>query len=188
MAKTTRNFHETAVICTQGHVLTDSLESHQEFLNYSRCSSCGSILLKNCPVCKAKISGQAFHELTYSLSNGIDIWGNSAGHRLHSERKIAGRFMRPSHCHNCGEPYSWTTAAIQEFEEIIELSEELDEPEKAIHQEKFPLLLSEQPGTISAALQISKILKPVMNTTGQALKSAVASKIVGVALSYFGWK
>ncbi|MDU2063744.1 MAG: DUF2321 domain-containing protein [Sporomusaceae bacterium] len=177
-----------AIICLSGHVIASSDEHIQAHALDTNCEICGSDLITNCPKCKFPIRGTSFHCIARQLSNGINAFGESNGSRTQITKSPIGPFKKPAHCYHCGDPYPWTEAAAREFEEIIELSDELDEVEKAILKEKFPFLISEQPGTISAALQINKILKPVMQTTGAALKSAVASKIAGSALTYLGWK
>lgn len=188
MSMAVHRYQETALICEQGHVITDSLEMHFEFKNYSHCPKCGSRLYTKCPNCQSKIFGQAFTQKTYSLANTREVWQKNTNSKLSSIIEKSGEFSCPSYCYKCGKPYPWTAAIIREFEEVIDLSDELDETEKTILKDNFPFLLQDQPGTTSATLKIAKVLTPVMNTTtGKALQSAIAGKFVGKALELLNW-
>ena len=166
----------TALICVKGHVLTSCLRDNQHFLQITYCEKCGSEIISACPSCHQEILG--CEEFEY------ESWVYKQVEAYYDENK----FSLPAYCHYCGKPYPWTEFTIQTFEEIIDMSDELDEVDKTILKEKFPQILTNSPGTSAAALRISKTLKTASNITVQALRSAVASKIVGHALELLGWK
>lgn len=159
-----RSGYDVAQICTNGHLITEYASDSSFRKNF--CSKCGHPTIINCSHCNNPIRGK------YHVPGAF----------IHSEYNI------PAFCHNCGKPYPWTTATIQEFEEIIDMDDELDIVDKTILKEKFPQLLVDSPGTSAAALRVSKTLKIAANTTVQAIRSAIASKVAGHALELLGWK
>lgn len=158
--------YDIAQICLKGHLVTSNAGSHPEHKE-TYCSKCGQSTIMQCQHCNTSIRG------AYNVP-GVICVGSS--------------FTIPAYCHSCGEPYPWTNATIREFEEIIDMADEIDDVDRAILKEKFPSLLIESTGSTAAALKLSKILKYAEFTTIQALKSAFASKLADSALELLGWK
>lgn len=67
-----------ARICSNGHLITISLERFPDAASY--CSKCGAKGVDHCPNCNAAIPGQSSYLWHYEI---------------------------PLFCHNCGEPYPW---------------------------------------------------------------------------------
>lgn len=153
-----------AQICSKGHVITTDISEER---GTPRCSYCGSPTISSCPDCGTPIRGTIrsdeiiFFDATYS---------------------------RPSYCHNCGNPYPWTSALIESFNGIIDLADELDVSDKKILKNTFPNLLVDIPETSFSALQIKKHLKAAGKDTLNALRSTVAEKCVQTLLNeLMGW-
>ena len=178
-----RTHYDTAQICAGKHLINVHSSSHPES-NLKRCSKCGQPTYTACPICNEPIRG-CKHIDFEKFTSGNMITGE-VNTRVYTYCQKEP-YEIPLYC-QCGNPYPWTSATLNEIAEIVDLSDELDEVDKAILKEKFPLLLSEQPGTISAAIRIAKILKPFAKTTGAALQAAVASKVIETVLPLLGWK
>ncbi len=164
---------DTALICRDGHILTSCLSEDSHFLEVSYCLKCRSKTISSCPHCGKKILG----------CEGVEVECARSVETYYDKTM----FKLPSYCYHCAIPYPWTDAALKEVDAIIELADELDEVDKAILKESFPNILIEGAHTVSSSLKIAKILKPLANTTGQALKSAIASKVAAKALELLGW-
>lgn len=156
---------EKALICNNGHILTDCIATDQHLLEVKYCKECGTKIISGCPSCNTEILGCEKYQYEGFMPNSVNT--GYSGYSL------------PKFCHHCGEPYPWMQAILKNLEEIIDMADELDEVDKSILKEKFPELLIESPEATAAALRISKTLKAASNTTVQALKSAAASKLVG---------
>lgn len=172
---TPRRFNETALICLQGHVVTNSLEMHAAlFKNSTFCEECGSQLIFHCPACKEPIKGQAYSEMTFSYSKGIDMWGKSLGSAHHTKSTKDGQFKRPAFCRKCGKNYPWTQMALEAAEEAIELMDELNNDDKHRFKENMKDIISETPRTTVAANIISRLLAKVAPGTGDIFRQAVS--------------
>jgi len=169
--------HEVAQICENGHLINDHAGSRQAY-NQNACCKCGKPTHTCCPDCRTYIPG-CKHEVRQISSSTNPNDRQAKTYSVVTCQKEP--YVVPLYCLNCGKPYPWTEATLNEIAEIIDMAEEgeLDEVDKAILKEKFPQILIDSTGSISAALRISKILKPVATTTGKALSSALYSKIAG---------
>ena len=97
----------TALICLNGHVLAydvDELE-HKE----PCCSQCGAKTISTCPSCGTPIKGCYVEELKIST------------------RMSPGE---PLFCHECGKPFPWMQAELDEIEALIAMSDDLTSEEK----------------------------------------------------------
>lgn len=74
-------------VCLNGHQITDSYNNHPE-LRKKFCPKCGKPTITKCPQCKSSIPGHHY-------TKGVQVLINTPV---------------PSHCHNCGEPYPWTSS------------------------------------------------------------------------------
>jgi len=75
-------WYDTALICENGHVLTDSLRSSPQFAT-KYCEKCGAKTISKCPNCNTDIRGYYHIEGVFST-----------GHK-----------KAPNYCHECGQPY-----------------------------------------------------------------------------------
>lgn len=166
---------EKALICINGHILTSCLSENRHLEPLNHCRKCGGGIVSRCSNCEVDILGCEYHEYESWATHNTDTYYHESSFEL------------PAYCHNCSNPYPWTEAALKEISEIIALSDELDDVEKAILREMFPNDLIDGSSTVSSALRIAKILKPVADTIGEALKAAIASKVTDRALVFIGW-
>ena len=159
-----RNFSfTTALICLNGHVLSDSVDDR---CRVNHCSICGAEAISACPSCGADIHG-------YYDGASINKWKCDPV---------------PLYCHNCGSPYPWTDSTITAFNDIIDLEEKLTDDEKAALKTCFPDILRNTPRSAVASLKLHQYLKSAGSQTMQALKSALAGKVVNELLkSLLGW-
>lgn len=127
--------YRVAQICVNGHVITHSadvrLERRQNF-----CSICGKPTIMQCEECNTSIRG-------YYYVHGV-IGGSS--------------YKKPLYCHNCGDPYPWTKAALESTALMINEDENLNESEKQLFCESLPDLLVESP-TPKTNLAVSRFKK-----------------------------
>jgi hypothetical protein len=79
--------YDVMQVCENGHTITTTAKTQPEHRK-TCCPGCGAKTITQCPKCNTEIQGQY-----YSQSTG---------------RKNPSRV--PAHCHQCGEPYPWTTA------------------------------------------------------------------------------
>lgn len=181
-----RTLYEDAAICKSGHVLSSTLTSQPQTISRF-CATCASEIISQCAACDTKIQGSRYFEKTGQIL--ADLNGTYRPYKAHKYPNDT--YKLPAYCHNCGHPYPWTETTIKELEEIIDMADELNDDERTILKEKFPLLLVDQPGNSAASLKISQLLKKAKDPTLHALKSALASKLVGKALDMLpkllGW-
>lgn len=186
-----RKFHDTAQICENGHLITMNFDT-EPHNRKSFCTICSAKTITECPNCKKTIQGCLVHEyevFDFCNSYNEDIFGNSQGNQSHYETEYCTTELDlPSYCHGCGAPYPWTESLIGSFNEIIDLAEELDVPEKTILKESFPKLINDQPESSVAAIKISKILKNAAEITVSGLRSAISEKVTSELFkSLMGW-
>jgi len=92
----------------------------------------------------------------------------------------------PKHCINCGQPYPWQEAAIENLTDLLKESglsdDQIAEAEKAL-----PDVIQETPKTESASLKLGKVLramgKPAYDITIKVvsdLASETAKKTLGL--------
>ena len=186
-----RNFYDTAQICENGHLVTMNFNSNPHNRK-NFCTICSAKTITECPACKKPIQGCLIHEyesFDFCIGYNDDVLGNDIGRSSHYEAEYCTtEYELPSYCHNCGAPYPWTEALISSFNEIIDLADEFDVPEKTILKEAFPNLLNDQPKAAVAALKISKLLKKGAEATVIGLKSAISEKITSELFkNLMGW-
>lgn len=188
---------DRAQICKNGHLITKHYNS-EAHTQSTYCKKCGAESINKCLHCEKEIEGCLHKEaetvsftdelFEYAYSPEVDQPDAQDSYfKKDPPICLTENYVIPAYCSKCGNPYPWTEAVIKEFEEIIDMDDELHHDEIMILKQKFPNLLAESPGTSAAALKVSKILKNASSATVQALKSAVASKIVNTGLKLLGW-
>ena len=151
-----------AAICENGHVATTTDASTY---TDSFCKECGSKIIKTCPKCGTPIQGCSHEDLFYTC----------------------GRYNPPSYCHNCGQPYPWTTARIEAAKMLIEDMDELSDEEKKKMSESIDKIITDTPYTEASANRIKKYLLKIGKESASAIRdvlvniaSEAAKKILGV--------
>src|SRR5258708_343098 len=102
--------------------------------NKKHCPKCGQPTIAACEHCKAQINGHLFD----SMSLHYDL---------------------PSFCHECGNPYPWTSRSIAAATEYADLIGELSDAEKSELKKDIDELVKEGPRTVIAASRFRKSMK-----------------------------
>lgn len=147
--------YRNATICTNGHVLSTSDSNSQP-----KCSKCGKETISSCTSCSTPIRGSWIYP-----SNYIGFYN----------------FKFPNYCHNCGEPYPWTSMILESAIELISLDDHVDEKVKDLIKSSIPGLLVETPTTpLSVAKfqkNIDKFSEPIKNALYQILIDVLSESV-----------
>ena len=91
----------------------------------------------------------------------------------------------PSFCEDCGSPYPWTQLRLGAAQELIELSDDIEAPDKEILVADLPDLARETPRTQVAATSFRKIAAKLGGSVASVLRdiavdvaSEAAKKII----------
>jgi hypothetical protein len=128
------NWYDTAQICINGHVITDSIVTSPE-VSQKFCNKCGAPTITNCQTCNASIRG--FHHL-----DGIIY---SSDYKL------------PNFCPECGKPYPWTDAKLKAAKELSDELENLSPEERETLKKSLDDIVRDTPQTPVAATRFKKI-------------------------------
>lgn len=126
-------YYETAKICLNGHMLTDSMEDSQNKDRF--CTICGKAAITYCPICKDPIHG--------CYENGS---------------LVCQKTRVPSYCHNCGHPYPWIEERLKAAENIINMLDSLTNDQRKQLIDFIPDITMETPRSEYAALIYAKLL------------------------------
>src|SRR3990172_9476072 len=128
--------YDVAQICQNGHVANSTTRNMPEF-NQKFCEKCGSATITNCPECNSPIRGS--------------YWGGG----------LTGRYMTPSFCINCGQPFPWTKSKLQAAHELAQELDNVTEEDRAILHQSIDDLVKDTPSTTVAATRFKKIMVKV---------------------------
>jgi hypothetical protein len=148
--------YETAQVCLNGHVITDTYISSPS-LRQQFCSKCGKETIFQCPSCKANIQGD------YRVDGVVSL-----GRRI---------CPAPAYCHSCGKPYPWTESNLKTISDLLKLDEQLQEADIETMEEILPDLLTDTPKSKVAEAKY----KIIMRKAGRATIEAVKEIIVEIA-------
>lgn len=153
---------DVAQICENGHVINAHAQSSPQY-SQKHCARCGRPTLTACPGCSTAIRGKYNHP-------SVQDWT---------------AMPAPAYCHNCGQPYPWTSERLATACAIVQEEEGLDGESKRVFEENVQDLVSDQPRTQLAAQRVRKVLaklaKPVATTVRGILveiASETAKKII----------
>lgn len=153
----TNSYYNTALICLNGHIATDSLETVPEV--YSPfCRNCGKETISNCAHCDSPIRGRFVS--------------------IYDRHPFGSLYRRPNNCHNCGKQFPWVGLATQSARKTIDYMRELTPQEKAEFKELLDDLVAETPSTPVSTLKANQMLKKVSPVLVDAFKQIV----IGVVL------
>jgi len=155
--------YDTMQVCMNGHQIT-SYAATQPEVRQTYCSGCGAKTIDRCQNCSTPIRG-------YRHMPGVFLVASTPV---------------PKHCINCGQPYPWQEAAIENLTDLLKESglsdDQIAEAEKAL-----PDVIQETPKTESASLKLGKVLramgKPAYDITIKVvsdLASETAKKTLGL--------
>src|SRR5687768_857379 len=104
-------YYDTAQICLNGHVITDSFRSYPQFAR-KHCNKCGAPTVTQCSQCRTEIQGDYKSEAVVFVTGRI--------------------MMAPRFCHECGKPYPWTAAKVEAVKALADEIQELNEGERSM--------------------------------------------------------
>lgn len=155
----------TAQVCLNGHLITSSIEHNPE-LKEKFCSKCGAETITTCPSCGAPIRGELYDD-------EIAI--------------ICPILIVDSYCTNCGKPYPWTKAALENAILLIQEEDELSEQLKISVVESLPDIITETPKTNLAVARFKKVLVSAGQFTADGIRQfaidfgcELAKKLLGL--------
>jgi hypothetical protein len=129
-------YYDQMQACLNGHVITDNARQSPQ-LRKNFCGECGAKTIDNCPNCQAPIKGE---------------------YTVDSVMFIGGVTPIPAYCDNCGHPYPWQEAKIENLKEVCREGN-LSEEDIAAVEASLPDVLRDTPRTESASLRVGRILK-----------------------------
>lgn len=131
-----REGYDVAEVCLNGHVITEMAASYPAHRK-PFCPDCGAATVTACPSCQAAIQGY-YH-----------VPGVFGGFR---EKKA------PAFCHNCGDPYPWTSVRIEAAKEMALEAEDLDEDERKLLAASIDDIVRDTPRTQLAAGRVKRLV------------------------------
>ena len=129
------SWYDVMQVCLNGHKITAMLKSSPEY-GKQHCSDCGATTISNCQKCQAGIQG--YHHVPGVIGGSLT--------KVHA------------FCHECGEPYPWTTARLGAAQELAEELEGLNEEEKETLKASLDDLVRDTPRTTLAATRFKRIV------------------------------
>ena len=130
--------YDLAQICENGHVANSSARDYP-VSNQDHCDKCGSRTITTCPACETEIRGM--HHVPGVIS--------------------FGEYTAPGFCHNCGEPFPWTTAVLCAAEDLADELDDLSADEKDSLKKALPDLVRETPRARLAETRFKKLMRKV---------------------------
>lgn len=97
-------FFHTALVCLNGHILEDRIDTHPE-MESAHCPRCGESTITTCPNCETPIRGDYEIEGVAGLIN---------------------EEPPPKYCHACANPYPWTNRTMNDEGEEDSGEEQLE--------------------------------------------------------------
>lgn len=137
-------YYLTPTICLNGHVVSSRSENYSKF-----CKSCGNSTISHCPSCSKSIQGH------YEVPGVFGFFD----------------YIPPSYCHECGEPYPWTSQVINNAVELLALDEQLPSDQKEIIRLALPDLLIETSTTPVAVAKHKKYIPSAQSFVKDGLKN-----------------
>ncbi|WP_283701021.1 DUF2321 domain-containing protein [Clostridium perfringens] len=141
-------YYNTAQVCLNGHVITDTYESNPE-LRQTYCGKCGEKTIINCPNCNCKIRGD------YEVKGVISFVGEPTV---------------DSFCYNCGKPYPWTEEKINSANELLALEGTLSQDELDYFKQNLNSILVDTPKTKVVATKLKLAITKTSSAVGSALR------------------
>ena len=154
-------YYAQAAICKNGHVETGDISSYS---GGRFCKKCGEEIINSCPNCGTAIQGEYYEPSVICFLP----------------------YIPPSYCHNCGQPYPWTTARIEAAKMLIEDMDELSDEEKKKMSESIDKIISDTPYTEVASNRIKKYLLKAGKETASVFRDILVNIASDAAKKYLG--
>lgn len=157
------SYYCTALVCENGHVITDVLRDSNAA---SHCERCGAPTLSRCRECNAPIHGHYVVPMALTFASEYEL---------------------PAFCYGCGHGYPWTLAREAAAKELVTELDGLDDSEKAILSQSISELVRESPEAEVAGLRFKKLAKKAgVEATGALRNILVDVMSEAVRKSVFG--
>ncbi|KAA2282170.1 DUF2321 domain-containing protein [Candidatus Nitrosocosmicus agrestis] len=161
MIRIGENTYYHAIICLNGHIISDSIESFETKMGF--CKDCGKPTINKCQNCKNPIHGDMY------IPNFVN----------------AIQMESPSFCYGCGNPYPWTKSKINALEELIDFEEKLSETNKEDLKKNINDIINETPRTKIATIKFKHLLTKMGKETGIMAKNLAVEMASETAKKYF---
>lgn len=153
----------TAVVCLNGHMVTDSLESAPAVAS-AHCSECGAKTATRCSHCNENIRGH------YQV-DGV----------FTTRRAPVRKF-----CHACGKAYPWTEARLTAAREYADEIDALSSDEKEVLKKSLDELIKDSPQTNVAGVRFKKLMAKAGKESAAALRDIVVDVVSETAKKAMG--
>lgn len=168
-----------------GHLRNSDSEGHSA-KNEKSCSICGSHVISACPVCKAPLRGAYYARKPMYGSSHYDLWSGTSSKAPivgYTDHRIPSNVTIPAYCHNCGEPYPWTVARLQAFENIVDSLDDISPELKIKLKEFFPDIITQTPRSELAVIFLEKALQAAGPFTHSLLKEWIESYAITLCVT-----
>lgn len=156
-------YYDVAQICMNGHVINKSYKENLEH-NQDYCDKCGEKTITKCERCGADIRGR------YNVPGIADFRAK--------QKEV------PKYCYKCGEMYPWTKSKLQAINEVIDLTDELEQIEKDELKEASELISTDTPRTKVGVLKIKKYTAKMGDIIGDTLQNLIVEISSETAIKY----
>lgn len=148
-------YYETAQVCINGHIITDTYNRSTE-LRKEFCPKCGGPTIFQCPSCSKNIQGDY-------VVPGVVVIGSGVG-------------KPPAFCYACGKPFPWTESSLDAARQITLEAEELSDQKEKL-TESLPDLVADSPRTQVAISRWKKALDKVGPQLGGLIREVLVDVV-----------
>lgn len=134
------SWYDGQLVCLNGHQITAHASLHVKAEKF--CPTCGAKVLATCPTCQTEIRG------AYNVPGVVAVF----------------RTAVPKHCFECGEPFPWQVAAIENLATVLREAG-LDTSDIELARTALPDIVSATPRTEGAALAFKRVLLKLGKTS-----------------------
>jgi hypothetical protein len=140
---------DTAQICLNGHVTNASSKTFPD-ANADFCRDCGQPTISACPKCSGAIRGN------YNVPGVI----------------VASRYRRPAFCSGCGEPYPWTSRALDAARDLAK-DADLSPGEMVQFETSLEAITQDSPSAVAAGSRFKTLLGKVGVATADGIRKVL---------------
>ena len=145
-------YYETAEVCPNGHHTTASVDTSPVHRS-KYCPECGEAAFTKCRNCGGRIRGD------YHVPGVVGYW----------------EWSPPNYCHDCGQPYPWTTLRLATAMAMADEIEKLTPQDREVLKQSLSDLGRDSPRTDLAVTRYSKLRKKMGATAASAFDKVVGA-------------